>query len=780
MYLDFVGSAQMSRTYNIDIDTYDGLVIRLRPGVDVTVGVTATIDGVGHNIAANVDGSDYEIEIGGSIPRGHLERVQLTFNAKTDEPQSVLFRWILLTRPGNRWNPPERPFHGMIADIDGEYSPGLGLVFDAEDLNKLRTCYLSAEFAPIWQHEQAAAASEFPIDPESTIRQYGLYASTRYGRTWDEEVDLTHDGFQLALCGIIERNPDYLRQAARYAIAFARMEDWSEGFVDRMETLAWYHSGFAPTVSTLKAALLLDWTWNWMTPKGREFVREAIRTKGLPYIENARNAMANQGIRFNKARIVGHMAVSDDWSDPTLQATIQDSIAIINRKMEEAIRPDGTFSEGMGYGKGTTASTLLSYIAASRCLEEPVADLCSPRILPALRFMLEAEENISPIFAAFATGSLGIADFKTYCAPTSLLQGYLSYTPDRGNRHSVEFVYCGLPNIWAPLHQKEPEQTALPQFSRYSDGGWVFMGSDNPDSPRVSFESGLWDGVGHAWLHKNAVTMTGWGETLLLPRFHLAYSDARSNYTMSTKLHNTFSPAGRDQDAVGTAGCGSRLLIAKDFGAISVAEADCATAWKTGVSQAIRRVLFVRPFVMIIEDIVSLTDEETGVQSWNSLAPWIEDSKGTYHSDFGEVSVRVRCLSSAAEGSAGEESVHRHQETGEIVPAYRAAFTTPASKKHHLITVIEAIPPNAQGKLAAFTISGRDDPVIECLEGSRTIRIAIGRRGGSTLWDCQTDGESAFAVRENGAIVIAGAFNASRVSTEAGEVVGRGFLVSEK
>jgi hypothetical protein len=95
---------------------------------------------------------------------------------------------------------------------------------------------------------------------------------------------------------------------------------------------------------------------------------------------------------------------------------------------------------------------------------------------------------------------------------------------------------------------------------------------------------------------------------------------ARYRHTTRTEAYNTFSPSGRDQDASGTPGRGSKLAVAKDLGARVVVEADNATAWKNGVEQARRRMLLIRPGTMVVEDTGRFTESETGIQSWNALS----------------------------------------------------------------------------------------------------------------------------------------------------------------
>jgi len=529
----------------------------------------------------------------------------------------------MLERDGDAWTPPQEPFAGMLAEGPvAPLQPGLGLIFGADELRQMRPAVASPQFGDLWREDLARAEDQLGVDPAAMIRPYSLYATSRYGRPWDEDTQAGNDGLLLALVGLINQDERYMRQAARHAIALAHIDEWAEGFVDRFPVGSWTHAAFAPNVATIKASLLLDWTWHWLTRGGRDLVREAIREKGLRWLQGSEDRMANQGVRFTKGLVLGRMAVAEDLADARLRAVVRDHVDKLNRKLESVSRLDGTFSEGMGYGKGTMASLPITYCAASRCLGRPMRELVSDRFLPAMRFILTAEQGIAPAFAAFCAGPLEDEQFADQCVPASVMAGYAGAKFQSTDGNSCEYVFYGLVPVWAPHGRPMTATPQLPRFSVFADGGWVFLGNADPEAPRLSFESGLWDGHGHSWYHKHALTLDAWGEQLLLARDHLGYQDARSRYTMSTKLYNTFAPAARDQDATGTPGRGARLAVAGDLGTIAVVESDNATAWSHNVTRAARRILFFRPGIIVVQDAVQLDHPEIGVQSWNSLSDW--------------------------------------------------------------------------------------------------------------------------------------------------------------
>lgn len=768
---------RITRTYDLHTRPYEQLLLRLRQGAGVSVSVDAVVSGRRNVVAQQVSGSHKAQEVGGPIREGRLESLTLHFTAEDAGAYAVELRWIMLTRSGVRWTAPALPFAGMLSDCDGCYEPGRGLVCSADQLAQLRRRMGAPPYRGIMRSEEQRAARQFRVDPGTLIRQYVLYAPGRYGRPWDEDVDAGCDGIQMALVGMLTGNAVYMRQAARHAIALAHVEHWAEGFIDRTPQLPWCHAGFAPNVATIKASLLLDWTWSWLSAAGRAFIRRAIRCKGLPFLEDVKDAMVNQGIRFNKGRILGHMAISDDWHDPRVREGVHDGVRIINRKLTGAVHADGTFSEGIGYGKGTIASTLLSYVAAARCLDVPVQELVSPLICRALRYIRDAEQAISPIFASFAAGLLEQTGFAAQCAASRLMQSCAGDRPDTSGQY-CETVTFGLSNLWA-LPAERAAVTRPRPFTVYPEGGWVFMGQANASLPRITFESGLWDGHGHAWMHKNALTMTGWGRTLLLPRGYVHYDDARFAYTQSTRLNNTFSPGGRNQDASGTQGCGGQLAAAEDLGPVVVAQSDCATAWKRNVRKNLRRVVFIRPCVVLVEDTMELEREETAVQSWNSLAPWVSEAPFCYKSVVGEAGVRVRCLTpEGATHDAAEESVHADPDTGEVVPAYRARFERQPAVNHRLLTLIEGIPPAHSAGPARADIVELEHGALEIRPPDFVVRVmpVTEQLPPELAWGCRTDGELMVIVQQAGHVYCVGAFDATWVASKDGVANGRGFV----
>ena len=772
------GSVELTRSYGLSIRGYSRLSLAVRLDADTRLSMYATVDGSEQAVVEDEPGYNRKHEYAGPLRGDRLERVRIRLWAVTEGKREAWFRWLLVGGDEPAWQAPVDPFAGTI--VDGPLAacePGLGLLLDAADLERLRQVRATPAYAAVVAEDAAYAAAQSALNPAATMRQHWLYSPDRFGRDADERVDMANDGMALAIEGLLTCNAEYLRRAARYAVAMAHMEHWSEGFTDRFPDSAWRHNAFAPNVASIKASLLLDFTWHALTPAGRDLIRRAIRVKGLPYIEpfvarGHRLVSMNQGVRFMKGAILGTLATANERRDAATRAAVADYIDRLSAGMMDQTRADGTYVEGNTYGLGTLGSTFASYHAAARCLGVPARDLVFGRALDCLRFSRDIAQTITPIAAAFAAGVLGDEGFRDQCVPAAALADIF------GGRNWAEFGVLGMDAVWAPAQRTDPRPPPRRPLSAYRDGGWVFLRNADARQPEVTLESGLWDPRGHTWKRKNAIAVSGWGGPLLLHRHHVAYLDSRYEHTARTAAYNTLTPAGRSQDE-GRSGAGARLLLATDGGAFAAAESDAASAWGSGVEQALRRLLFVRPDLLIVDDTAVFTTEEPAVLSWHSLTPWRVDGRSCAARGAKGASVRVTTFALDPHErftlSGAEDAVHR-LDGGDHVPAYRAALATPAGRRHRLLSVVQTAAP---GAALAPPPRRLDDPMLAVevmAAGGRTVRVACGGDG-MTAWGCTTDGGLLAAILDAGDTVAAAAsLGGTRLATAAGRVDGSGLL----
>ncbi|MCX5658742.1 MAG: hypothetical protein NTW19_03350, partial [Planctomycetota bacterium] len=549
---------------------------------------------------------------------------------------------------------------------------------------------------------------------------------------------------------------------------FARLEEWSEGFVDRFPGGGWKHAAFAPNVAAIIASLLLDLAWHWLTPAGRSLIREALRTKGIPFIEpfvemSCYTMRMNQGARFLKGIILAHMAAAERLDDPALRATLGEYHKRLNACVEAQTRDDGTFNEGTGYGAHTLESTLLSYHAIARCLGRPVVEIVPDRLLRCLRFTLDAERTIAPGLAAFAAGPLGLAEFADQCEP----QGFAA-------AWNPETHYFGVDALWSPATAARPRVAKVAPFSAYPRGGWVFMGDADPSKPRLSLESGFWADEGHAWKTKNALTLDSAGQTLLLTRQYANYNDSRFAATARTAAYNTFAPGGRSQSEDPRGNRGAELRVARDLGPIAVAESDAASAWTQGVRLALRRVVLLRPWIMLVDDTAELDEEETGVQSWNTLGSWGRTGKRSYRVAVGGVEAELHSLlPSDVEMADAEDSVHEGKR-----PVFRLAITSPKARTHRIATLVAVSAGDLKCGAPRINFYYSAGNMVKVVQGELLLKIVLtpAKASEKELRGCRTDGALFVSVLKRGKFDCACAFGATYLQTPKGRTEGAGFL----
>ena len=194
---------------------------------------------------------------------------------------------------------------------------------------------------------------------------------------------------------------------------------------------------------------------------------------------------------------------------------------------------------------------------------------------------------------------------------------------------------------------------------------------------------------------------------------------------------------------------------------------------------ALRRVLIIRPQVLIVEDIVHLTRPETGVQSWNSLFPFQREGKENAFINTEKGLLQISLLEpSEAPRHITEDSVHRDisQEPVRIVPVHRTAFTAPPALNHRFLTVITLTPKDGKTDTPEIHTKDENAEFLVITQGDQITRIARHPDFRDRLSGVDSDGSTVFATYVSGTVVEAGAFNATFLRSGGDVIEGDGFL----
>lgn len=775
--------ARIERAFNLPLHDYERLVLRLNLAPDCSATLSAKIDGQWQQLETPTPGAFSAVEVVQPVSGTTLEGVRIDVASTKPGAQTARLRWLMLQKSGTPWVAPSIDFKKFVATPSSPPQPGLGLLFGPDELNRMRTLYLGEPFDQVRAADTKLADSQMAFDPLGNLRPFLLYGRESI-RFRDQRYRRDIDGMLLAMHGLLTHDEAALIRAAEHAIVLAHLDHWSDGFMDRFPGSNWTHSGFAPNVGTLTSSLLLDWCWDVLKPEGRKLIRNAIRTKGLPYLEEQRSAMANQGVRFHKGLILGKIAC-DTTHDPHLKDEIAADLARMNAQLTPLIRADGTFAEELGYGLSTLASTLATYQAAARYLGEELADIVNPRVIDGLNFALLQQQTLSAPLAAFAAGPLQEKRMTSLCAPSSIL--------DASGFSIREMTVFGLDWLWAPEFPARRTTPPLPPFSVHPEGGWVFAGSDQAHAPRIGFESGFWDEEGHNYKRKNALTLNSHGEALLLTRHHVAYADKRHVLTTATTAYNTFAPGGRSQEPVLAKASlnqslqptfkadvprGAKLLTTADLGRTVVIEADSASAWSENVEQCLRRVIFLRPGIVLIEDTALLATPETGVQTWNSLFPWKQTVADQATITTTKSVLELQVIAPTTQPvRIHENSVHRTRKPTTIVPVQAATVTVPANTRHRLITLLSNHSIDEPAHSVELLGDDPEAPNGLCVkQGEITWTIYLSAQGLAQVCDLETDGTWGFVTSESGQPIEVGVFSATHLTWDDHKIQGDGFL----
>ena len=208
-------------------------------------------------------------------------------------------------------------------------------------------------------------------------------------------------------------------------------------------------------------------------------------------------------------------------------------------------------------------------------------------------------------------------------------------------------------------------------------------------------------------------------------------------------------------------------------------EADNATAWSDGVELARRRILFIRPHTILVEDTVRLAQAETGVQSWNSLFPFRRDGKdgSLLQAEKGILQISLLAPSDTPINIA-EDSVHRDisQEPEQLFPVYRTTFTAPPAKSHQFLTIITLTPKDGITNSPELHTEGANAESLTITQGNQVTNIARDPIFRDLLPGVESDGSTVFATYIDGTAVETGAFDAIYLRSDTDAIEGEDFI----
>lgn len=735
----------------------------------VRLRITGTQDGKAVTILEGQTGNDEHDEIDGALSGEQLDTFRLEFSLTEARPAVVDLRWLgLANRAGqDRLEARTSPFqaawpHCLVGTDPDRPTPQIGIYFNDEDLSALREKCLRGPLKPMCDALREQVQPWLQLDPEAMVGPYVPAASRRFIRVRDHWKDSLYWKMEpLAFLGLIDENPTYSRMAARMALAAAHCTHWCETIMSAFPGGTWAHRSFQETYYSAACALVLDWAGDWITPHGKQLIRDAIVMKGLPRMESDFKRQEyirymNQGIVFSIGRILGLLALLPAF--PRYASQLAEAEADLHEMIDAYIQDDGVILEGPGYWSHTFLDIIPLYAALARHHGTTLKDYATEKFLRAGDYALSLLSTRDK-----GLGYLGINDahnqgqypphvIAAYCEVSDrpewprLLAGAL----DSGHSDVYGLIVLATSDLdltHLPHPEADEGRRSPARFEHFPVGGQAASVRQDPDLGAVHLH--LCSGptyAGHYHEDKGSFLLEAAGQALVIDPGIMAYHKAGNALLGTAAAHSLLYPEAPDghapfcqpaeradrpgdqpwgtlDPAYGHGGVLSACL--EEEGLVCLA-CDNAPAWEDGlfmVNQ--RRIVSPSPRLFLVEDVVELEDPLAMSFRLATNQPTSIRGSEAWLTAPG-VSLRVAPVNwhpAAVEAVPGGKDDHDDDVT--TVRLVTAPATT-----HRLVTLLELLP---QGAPDGLWRSQGDDDRLTLTDKATTLTISLDETGCSAL-----------------------------------------------
>jgi len=682
-------------------------------------------------------GNDTHEEIDGPITGAHLDAFHIEFSLLEARPATVALRWLGLAnseaqaRLEARKSPytPDWP-HCLVLNDPEDAAPEIGMLLGADELDALRAQCLSGPFKPLCDALRQQLQQYLTCEPEQMIGYLAPAPDLRWTRVRDNwKQSLYHVMEPLALLGLIDRNPAMSRIAVRMALSLAHCTHWCESPMGVHPGASWHHRSFQETYYTAACALVLDWAGAWITPHGKQIIRDAMVMKGLPRIESDFKRMEyirymNQGIVFSIGRILGLLSLLPAY--PRYATQLAEAECDLHEMINNYIQQDGAILEGPAYWAHSFLDIIPLYFALARYHGRALKEYATEKILRAGDFALSLLTTIGD-----GAGYLGINDAHNqgryplhviiaYAIMSErsewrrMLSAQVHAAAAEGSRDAMgnAFALVMAANGSLDVAVEEPAGQATSRFDLFPVGGQA--ASVRRDAHVGAVHLHLCSGPtypGHYHEDKGSVILEAAGQALLIDRGVLAYHEAENAFLHSAAAHNILYPEppadgvpfaqpsvrvdasrNRPWGTIDLATLhGGQLGTAIEVCGIVLLACDNAPAWPDGLFNLnIRRICSPDASLFLIEDVVeagqplamSFRLHTAQAAELCGQEAWIRTPA---------VALRVAAVNWAPECvDIAPCSINDHHR-----PVTLVRLLSAKSSHHRLLTVLELLPANA-------------------------------------------------------------------------------------
>jgi hypothetical protein len=258
-------------------------------------------------------------------------------------------------------------------EFEPKFEPAYGLMINAAELADVRR-----EFghSPVTRELRAMGERALGERPESMIGENLNYWSFNgFRRERDTGKMLSLHGSFAAQAGVLWKDKELCRLAARFAISLVHCEHWEDIFFAHMRGSTWEQRGGVPSIGAWDCAVILDLCGEWFTPLGRQLVLRRLATEAHGGMCQASwwweyMYHTNQMAWISPARIYALLVLErempvnhDHYPKPTVSRVAPHTdIAWANlvENIGLAVLPGGNYLEGVNYFTWTARQAILS------------------------------------------------------------------------------------------------------------------------------------------------------------------------------------------------------------------------------------------------------------------------------------------------------------------------------------------------------------------------------------------------------------------------------------
>ncbi|MBS1369589.1 MAG: hypothetical protein HPZ91_06490 [Lentisphaeria bacterium] len=385
----------LRREGELDVSGFDRLILCAAFSSDARVILTAETDRGPRRVESQPFGArKQELE----LPLDGASKVtSLTLDLRAARPGTGWISWIGLQNSrlleemlqNSSTHPVNLDKYLKGKEFKPSFRPAYGLLFNEEELELLR-----AEHARLLKRDGkspflACGAEAAKLRPETLVNDYvNFFGDTRYCRVRDFGKRLLNHGLNAAVAGHLNRDPELLRLAARYAMAITLCRNWDDAFLCRFPGSTFEHRAFVQSLCSLEVAALLDLAGEFLTPHAKTLALRKLAQEGVGSIQYVTWRWdyifdCNQLSWFSSGRMLALAVLEKEWgnsgtSPERLRPYREQALKEIHDNLNRTILADGGYAEGPTYFRcvGRDAGLALSFY--SRLTGKPLAEVIPP------------------------------------------------------------------------------------------------------------------------------------------------------------------------------------------------------------------------------------------------------------------------------------------------------------------------------------------------------------------------------------------------------------------